>query len=178
MVRRATADEHDVVAGLRLAFIADHRGLAVDDLDHGYRAHTRAFVRDRSADGRLVSWLASDPDDPTSDATVGIVSALLADVPPRPDDPRTLEGYVINMYVVPEARRRGVARALLAACEAGAGDLGVRGLYLFATEDGRPLYEQDGFEPDPRWMRKALPQASAPSASGWTTPSGKRATVR
>ncbi|MFN8017027.1 MAG: GNAT family N-acetyltransferase [Acidimicrobiales bacterium] len=154
-VRRARDDEVDVVAELRLAFIADHRGIDPAALDPGYADATRAWVRARTEAGRLASWLALDGGAPAT--PVGIASVVLADVPPRPDDPRALEGYVINMYVVPTARRRGVARALLAAAEAGAGDLGVRATYLYATPDGRHLYEDVGYAPDPTWMRRMLP---------------------
>ena len=46
---------------------------------------------------------------------LGIVSVLVNDVPPLPEDPRSREGYIINEYVKPAARSRGVGRA--SSCE-------------------------------------------------------------
>jgi GNAT superfamily N-acetyltransferase len=51
------------------------------------------------------------------------------------------------MYVVPAARRRGIARALmnevLEYCRA----QGFRSVYVHASDAGRPLYESLGFIP-------------------------------
>lgn len=48
------------------------------------------------------------------------------------------EGYVAYMAVVPEERRRGVARALLTAAEAQARRYGMRQMSLIVTEGNEP----------------------------------------
>ena len=78
-------------------------------------------------------------------ATVGIVSIALWDLPPLPGEPRTVEAFVLNMYVDPAHRSRGVGGQLLRACLASATALGIRRFQLIATPDGRPLYEKHGF---------------------------------
>jgi ribosomal protein S18 acetylase RimI-like enzyme len=58
------------------------------------------------------------------------------------------EGYIDELGVAEWARRRGVASALLAACEAEARRAGKRRLTLWVTADNRaarPLYERYGF---------------------------------
>ncbi len=77
-------------------------------------------------------------------------------MPPRPGDLRPHEGYVLNMYVLPGARSRGVGRRLLDACLASAGELGVRRFHLVATEDGRPLYESAGFVVNPAVLERPV----------------------
>ena len=58
------------------------------------------------------------------------------------------EGYIDELGVAEWARRRGVASALLAACEREARRVGKRRLTLWVTSDNsaaRPLYERYGF---------------------------------
>ncbi|MEO3749696.1 GNAT family N-acetyltransferase [Streptomyces sp. B6B3] len=73
---------------------------------------------------------------------------------PTPDDPAT--GEVKRMYVMPEARGRGLARGLLAELETLARQLGYRRLRLATGMRQGPataLYESFGFTPTPRYGR-------------------------
>ena len=77
-------------------------------------------------------------------------------MPPLPEDARTLEGYLVNMYVKPEHRLRGIGKALLDECLADARASGLRRLNLHATDAARPLYHQVGFTSNDRWMELRL----------------------
>lgn len=58
-------------------------------------------------------------------------------------------GYLSNVCVTPAVRRRGVARALMAAAEAAAAGAGVRHLYVHVVADNAAaerLYVGAGFE--------------------------------
>jgi len=142
-IRPATDDDLDELCRLRLAFIADLRGI----VDPAFVTVTRRFFVDTMAAGRIVSWLAV-----LDDQNVGVVSVLIADMPPLPERHLAHEGYIVNMYVDPQGRRRGIGRALLDAVVASAPALGLRGFFLHATAQGRPLYEEAGFVDDPRIM--------------------------
>ncbi|MEZ5141239.1 MAG: GNAT family N-acetyltransferase [Acidimicrobiales bacterium] len=115
------------------------------------RRHAR--LRGPRADRGLPAHLAAVGDD----AVLGIVSLQLQPVPPRPDDLRPHEGHVLNMYVVPWARGRGVGRVLFEACLSSADALGVRRFHLLATPDGRPLYESAGFAANPDVLERRVP---------------------
>ena len=71
------------------------------------------------------------------DRFAGRVSATL--------DPATDAARIRAFFVAPEAARRGVASALLAACEAAAQDAGFDRLALMATLPGVPFYTRHGF---------------------------------
>ncbi len=65
-------------------------------------------------------------------------------------------GYVGDVFVVPEARGRGVGKALIEAILAHPDVRGVRRLVLL-TDDAHGLYAQYGFEPLDdvrRWMQR------------------------
>jgi GNAT superfamily N-acetyltransferase len=148
------AHDHDLteIARLRLAFLADVRGLESAARDPGLAEATTAFLERVTDEGRIRSWLAEDDGD-----AVGLVSVLVTDAPPLPEDHRSRAGYVVNLYVAPSHRRAGLAGRLVDEVLAAAGDLGLRSLHLYATEAGRPLYEREGFAPDDRFLARPIP---------------------
>nr|WP_256444568.1 GNAT family N-acetyltransferase [Aquihabitans sp. G128] len=109
-------------------------------------------MAERTESGRLHTWFAE-----VDDRAVGLASVVLHDLPPRPEEERTLVGHLLHVWVDPAHRRLGIGRALTTACLAAGPELGVRAFSLHATEDGRPLYEQLGFEPVPTWMERPGP---------------------
>jgi GNAT superfamily N-acetyltransferase len=62
-------------------------------------------------------------------------------------DPATGPARVRAMYTEPAFARRGVGRAILAACEAAARAAGFTRVELMATLSGEPLYRAAGFAP-------------------------------
>ena len=147
-MRSTTTADRPTVLAMRLAFIADVRGVDVTSLEPAFVDATQGNLDDVATADRIRTWIAEDG----QGEAVGIVSVLANDAPPLPEAHLAKEGYVVNLWVEPAARRQGIARALLqAALDAAPGE-GWRRLYLHATEDGRPLYDSTGLLPDARWM--------------------------
>ncbi|MFD1506012.1 GNAT family N-acetyltransferase [Georgenia yuyongxinii] len=97
-------------------------------------AFTDAVWQERAGAGR--SFVAC-----RADAVVGLVSYYAEDGRPR-------ERQLVSMWVAPEARRSGVARALVDAVLDAAAAEGAERLTLFVVDDNeaaRRLYEQLGF---------------------------------
>ena len=153
-VRLAGTEDLDAVCTLRVRFMAEHRGLRPDDFPPDFEPRTRDFLERHARARTIRSWLADDDGVP-----VGVVSMLLLDMAPMPDDPRSTDGYLINMYVDPVRRGAGVGRQLLDVCIAEAIELGVHRLLLSTTPDGRPLYESAGFAADGDWLDRRLPRS-------------------
>lgn len=69
------------------------------------------------------------------------------------------QGFVAYMAVEPDARRRGIARALLDAAESAARDRGLPHVALMVTENNvaaRELYAQSGYVTERRLLCKTL----------------------
>ncbi len=69
------------------------------------------------------------------------------------------QGFVAYMAVEPDARRRGIARALLGAAEAAARERKLPHVALMVTEDNvaaRELYAQSGYITERRLLCKTL----------------------
>ncbi len=96
----------------------------------------RAWLAPRLADGRYFGFALCDGGEPV--AGIGL---MLIDWPPHPAHPeQDRRGYVLNLYVEPSHRRRGLARELMRLADAEFGRRGVRYAVLHATEQGQPLY--------------------------------------
>jgi ribosomal protein S18 acetylase RimI-like enzyme len=57
-----------------------------------------------------------------------------------------LKGYIMNMYTLPEYRRKGICTELLKRLVETGMVMGVRSFELHATKEGEPLYIKEGFK--------------------------------
>ena len=111
----------------------------------------------------FVAELAADADGWA--ATGGVIATVVVVWQSVPPGPRNLPGrqaYILGMYVVPEFRRRGIARALMTAAIECATAGGVPLVTLHASDEGRILYQQLGFVTAPE-MRLFTEHAAPPS---------------
>lgn len=92
--------------------------------------------------GRYAGWITTDGDWPVASAGL-----LVLDWPPHPLDPAgERRGYVLNVFVQPEYRRRGLAHALVELCLDEAKRRGIRIVALHSSDAGRAIYEGFGFK--------------------------------
>ncbi len=103
-------------------------------------AHEPWVAREIAAE-RYLGWITEDDGKPVAGAGL-----LLLDWPPHPLDPRsTQRGYLLNVYVEPEYRRRRLASNLIDLTLAEARRRHIRVVALHSTDEGRRLYEANGF---------------------------------
>jgi GNAT superfamily N-acetyltransferase len=107
------------------------------------------FARELDApDPWVVAWVAV-----AGGRIAGSVVLTLAPTLPRRGVPQSgPDGRIRSVYVYPELRSRGVARALVVAAIADADARDVARLMLGASAMGRPLYESLGFVAKPDEM--------------------------
>jgi len=113
--------------------------------------HFREWVRPRLLDGSYFGYVMLD--DGTPVAGIGL---MLIDWPPHPEHPtQDKRGYILNVFVEPDYRSRGLARELMNLAEAEFVRRGVCYAVLHATEKGKPLYQGLGWNGTTE-MAKAL----------------------
>ena len=82
-------------------------------------------------------------------------AVLINPWPSHPYDLECRRATILNVYVYPQFRRKGIARRLMQTMIDWCRKEGFAAVYLHASKDGKPLYENLGFE-QPREMRLKL----------------------
>jgi ribosomal protein S18 acetylase RimI-like enzyme len=139
-IRAAGPGDVELIAAHRVAmFEAMSRGTESIRAELG--RNFAAWLAPRLADGRYLGWITTDAKRPVASAGL-----IILDWPPVPHDPAgTTRGYLLNIFVDAEYRRRGLARALVEQCIAETRRRGMRVVTLHASLEGRGLYEKIGF---------------------------------
>jgi ribosomal protein S18 acetylase RimI-like enzyme len=139
-IRRATPADAAVITHHRRRMFVD-AGRQNDRVLDVMAVHFTPWVEARLADGRYLGWVTTDDGEVVAGAGM-----IILDWPPHPLDPQQdKRGYMLNMYVEPEHRRRRLASQLIDQALAEARKQKIRVVALHATDEGRPLYESNGF---------------------------------
>ena len=153
VTRRATPDDVDPICDQRARIFLEAGRPA--QLVARLADTTRAWHAQRLADGRYRGWLTEVEGEAV--AGVGLIFLDWAPGASHPDADR--RGLVLNLYVDPGHRGRGLAKSLLRQVEVEAMAEGVTYLVLHATDQGRPLYEAMDWRPTTE-MSKTLRAAA------------------
>jgi ribosomal protein S18 acetylase RimI-like enzyme len=140
-----------------IPLLGQHRALMFRDMGQlppggeAALAHaTEVYLRDALPRGEYLAWIAESTG--PSPQAIGGAGVQLRPMLPRPRSPAGElelgpEAIVLNVYVAPTWRRRGIAEALMRAALAVLAERGIRRVVLHASDDGRRLYERLGFVP-------------------------------
>jgi GNAT superfamily N-acetyltransferase len=164
LLRPANPADARVLAEHRVGMFRDI-GTIHPDVEAALREASIEYFASALSAGEYFGWIAYRPEDST--AALGGAGVQLRSLLPRPEpNGRGLllgrEGLILNVYVEPQWRRRGLARRLMTEILGWAGAAGVVRLVLHASADGRPLYETLGFTPSNEMRYTGTLAASAP----------------
>jgi GNAT superfamily N-acetyltransferase len=104
---------------------------------------SEVYFRSALPGGRYRGWVA----EAGNGRVVGGGGIVVNDWPAHPRESMPQRVWILNMYVEPEFRRRGIARSLMDAMVEWCKESGYRNVSLHASVEGRPLYESMGFKP-------------------------------
>jgi GNAT superfamily N-acetyltransferase len=149
-IRTATPADAHVIARHRAEMFRDMGRLATEAAAEALRAVAEPALREWLANGTYVGWLAAPAGSLREIA--GGAGLQLRPLLPRPsEDGRGAavgpEGYVVNVFVERQWRRRGVARLLMEHVLAHVREHGITRCTLHPSAEGRALYESLGFTP-------------------------------
>ena len=149
VLRAATPADAPAIARHRVSMFRDMGMLDGWDaaaLEAGSHAHLSTAL----ADGTYRGWLIA-----YDNVVVAGAGVILRPLLPRPESPHGGEdAEVLNVYTDPAHRRRGLARRLVEHVLSWSRARGFRRISLHASDEGRPLYEQLGFEPTNEMRRE------------------------
>ncbi len=142
--RLATTDDVETLATLRWRMETErHPEHAATEAQFAdYLAAARQDIRAEIEQGRHIAFLA-EGDGQVVACAILIWWTML----PNLRHLHRKRGYVSSVYTDPAWRRRGIARHLMEQLMARAREMGIDRLILWASDMGRPLYLDQGFEP-------------------------------
>jgi len=139
--RLATTDDVDTLAQKRWQMETErHPDIQTDYA--AYLAAARQDIRPEIERGAHIAFLAE-----AEGEVVACAILIWWTMLPSLTELHRKRAYVSSVYCDPAWRRRGIARHLMEQLLAHAREMGVQRLILWASEMGRPLYLDQGFEP-------------------------------
>jgi len=153
-VRVASESDVPTLVEFRLAMFRDMGWTDEARLDE-LAPRYATYVREHTASGDFVGWVAE------KDGRAVAMAALLWErVPPTVRNLSGRQAYLMSIYVVPEMRRRGIAKQMIGIAVAHARTHGADVVSLHYSPAGQGLYEGLGFAVSPE-MRLFTDPASA-----------------
>ena len=138
--RAATAADAALITTHRRAMFAA-MGRSQESILDAMSRNFEPWVTRMIIEGKYAGWITQDGSRPIASAGL-----LVLDWPPHPLDPACEHrGYLLNVFVEPEYRRRGLAHALVDLCLAEARRRRLRVVALHSSDAARPVYEAFGF---------------------------------
>lgn len=136
--REATAADLPALAELRWEMEVERHGK-----QFSLEVYSDAFdrsIREEMERGHFRAWLAE-----AGDLPVACVVLIWWPTPPHFENLNRKRAFVSSVYTRPDYRRRGVGRTLMTMLMDASREMGIQRLILWASDMGRPLYEELGF---------------------------------
>lgn len=151
--RRANADDVEILVDYRVRCLNEVYNHAEDGATQIIRKELREYFSEAIPSNDFIAWLAEYKGEII--ATSGMV---VWRIPARYGGLESGKlGYILNLYSVPEVRRRGICTRLLTELIKEAKSLGLRYLHLHASEEGINIYRKKGFvEPNQKELELIL----------------------
>ncbi|MDF2544820.1 MAG: hypothetical protein K0S47_4538 [Herbinix sp.] len=138
-IRKATLSDLDSIVANRMEFI---HSIHEDEfiIPENFAQDTYEYLKQHLVDDTISAWIAIE-----HDVIVSIVIVCFYDLLPLISNLNGKTGYVLNVYTLPNHRRKGLATKVLTKIINESQERGVGKLYLNATEEGMPVYKKLGF---------------------------------
>lgn len=144
--RLATAADVDGLVNLRARFLAEVRGS--DASDPGLLLAMRRYFQQAIPAGDFAAFVAM-----IGSEMAGTAGMVFHTHPPTAANLTGRRGHILNVYTLPQFRKRGIASLLLKKLIEHAQGLGIGRIYLHAMPEARAIYEKLGFEATEDEMR-------------------------
>lgn len=138
-LHRATTADIDILVDMRILFGNELVGEQDEDTERQIRMALLEYFMEELNRGCICRYAIVDGE------VASIACVVLRRQPPSIKNRSGKWGYFMNVYTVPEYRRRGLSAMVLQQLEKDAAEMGVTAFELHATEAGAPVYEKVGY---------------------------------
>lgn len=138
--RRATLDDLSTLVRLRIEFFEAMKGHQSDEAKAQLTEQLKAYYMEAIPAGECMSRIAY-----CGESVAGVGSMVLRRQAGHFGNPSGRSGYLMNMYTLPQYRRRGICSMILDALVEDGKAMGISAFELHATEEGEAVYAKYGF---------------------------------
>jgi GNAT superfamily N-acetyltransferase len=150
VVRRATPDDAPTLARFRYAFRSSRH--PVSEPEPQFLARCSQWMRPRlGADSRWRVWMLEQDDE-----AIGNIWLQMIEKIPNPGTESELYGYISNFFVEPAHRNTGAGTLLLRSALDECRRFHAGTVFLWASDESRPLYQRHGFAAGERMLQREL----------------------
>lgn len=154
VIRKIGQKDIAILVDYRLNYLAEMQGTEAVKKVEETRAALLDFFSKAILQQRFFAFAAE-----FDGVAVSFGGMVVKEIPGDFSKPTYLEGDILNMYTVPEARRMGIAQLILKALLEEAVKLGISKVALHTSKDGEHLYRGNGFtEPAYPYLELVLKQ--------------------
>jgi GNAT superfamily N-acetyltransferase len=140
LIRRASVEDVETLVHLRLALAWESGHLSRDVIASSLREAIRQYLIEAIPAETFIVWIAE-----TQGQIVATSGLVFFQKPPSEHNLSGLEAYILNMYTLPQWRKQGIATLLLEHLMAFIKQSKAHRIWMYATQEGKPLYEKAGF---------------------------------
>jgi len=139
--RRANIDDIETLVDFRVRFLNELYNRPEDDETEILRKTLQEYFSKAIPSNDFIAWVAE-----YNGKIIGTSGMVVWQIPSRYGGVESGRlGYILNMYTIPEARKKGICTRLLKELIKEAKSLGLKYLHLHASEDGINIYREAGF---------------------------------
>jgi len=139
-IHRVDDSEINAMVQHRIQYLTELQGERDERYKNKLKNDLKEFFRQAIADGSFVAIVAKIADQPISYGGM-----IIKHIPGDFNQSFYIEGEILNMYTIPEARRQGVASLILKQLLQIAREKGMSKVALHTSKDGERLYRSFGF---------------------------------
>jgi len=139
-IHRIGVEEIPVLVEYRLAYLAELQGLHDETYKSKLKEELENYFRKSMEEGRFFALYAE-----LDDTILSFGGMVIKEIPGDSNKPNYLEGDILNMYTISEARRQGISSMILTQLLTEAKAMGISKVALHTSKDGEILYRKFGF---------------------------------
>ncbi|MGN8831696.1 GNAT family N-acetyltransferase [Selenomonas montiformis] len=149
-IKRASLDELDMLMEWRMRVLAEVFSDSEQPDWEAIRKNNEDYYKETLSDGTHTACFAVNEDD---GKIIGCGGICYQKEMPSPDNLTGTNGYLMNIYTLPEYRGHGVGRRMVEFLIDDAKKRGTEKIYLESAKDAKHLYEEIGFSDMQDYMK-------------------------
>ncbi len=150
-IEQLTVKDIKLLISLRMEVLADvfktdFKNMTSSDIENLKRENKKYYLKELPS-GRHIACAAYE-----TDKILGCGGMCLYNEMPSPDNPNGKCAYLMNIYVKPEYRKKGLGKKICNWLVEKAKETGAEKIYLESSDNAKPMYEKLGFKEMKNYM--------------------------